>query len=84
VLGGIYKWDRLLSVDRALKYKELQNIANGTLGVSSKAQPIWHFENGGRVIAGWMLNIHKIASYPPSPYNDSVSNTKAALTTAKI
>lgn len=84
VLGGTYKWDRLLSVDRALKYKQLQDIANSTLGVSSKAQPIWHFANGGRVIAGWMLNINKIASYPPSPYNDSVSATKAALTTAKI
>ncbi|WP_394769104.1 hypothetical protein [Lacisediminihabitans sp.] len=79
-----YKWDRLLSVDKALKYKELQGVANANLGIVSKSQPLWHYANGGRVVAGWGLLVHKVGSYPPSPYNDAVSGTKADLTTAKI
>jgi len=83
VLGGKYRWDRLLSVDRALKYKELQGVAN-TFGISSKAQPIWHYENAGRVIGSFGLNVNKIGSFPPSAYNDSLMNTKASLYTPKL
>lgn len=84
VIKGDYKWDRLLSVDRALKYKELQGVMQAGYSVGSKSQPFWHFANGGRVVAGWGLLVHKVGSYPPSPYHDAVSATKATLTTPKI
>jgi hypothetical protein len=83
VMKGDWRWDRLLSVDRALKYKELQGVA-GNLGIASKSQPFWHFENGGRVIAGWGLLVNKVGSFPPSAYHDSVNQTKGDLTTAKL
>jgi len=81
VLKGDYKWDRLLSVDRALKLKDLQGLAGASHGIAGLTQPAWHFANGGRVIAGWLVNVHKIASYPPSPYHDSLSDSKGHLMT---
>jgi len=84
VAHGIWKWDRLLSVDRVRKYKELQGAALVNHDVISKIQPWWHYGNGGRVVAGGIMNIHKIGAAVPGPYKDLVDGTKADLTTPRL
>lgn len=63
VLKGNYRWDRLLSVDRALKYRELRGVAS-SFGIQSKAPPVWHFANGGRVVTSWAITTLKIGVTP--------------------
>ena len=81
IANGIWKWDRLFSVDRALKFNDLQNVALAGHGVISKIQPWWHYANAGRVGLGGVINIHKVASLPAGPYKDHVDDAKAHLTT---
>ncbi|MCU1405166.1 MAG: hypothetical protein JWQ43_1469 [Glaciihabitans sp.] len=54
--------DRLLSIDRVTKYKELQGVLQSSLGITTKAPPAWHYFNAGRVVYGWANNIFKLGT----------------------
>ncbi|TFD85855.1 hypothetical protein E3T61_17170 [Cryobacterium lactosi] len=88
VLTGNYRVDRLVSVDRALKYRDLREVASTSFGIQSKVPPAWHFANGGRVAYSWGANVLKIGVTPTAQGGDTsrwsaYTAGQATLTTPK-
>lgn len=89
VLKGDYQWQRLVSIDQAQKYKQLQDIARESYGIESKIQPFWHYANGGRVVFGWSNNAFKLVANPTGFGTDTgrfpaYDNAKASMKTPVI